>query len=853
VTTDPRATPDDPVGELADRLRQLRRRSGRSLKDLESLTHASDSSLSRYLSGRAVPPWPVVVALCQAVGRDPRRLRGLWRRAEAAGTRRVPPAGTPRPAAGSPGQAAGTPGPAAGAPGQAGGTGQRTGAAARPAGRNGLPRDVTGFAGRSRELGLVLGAPANAVTVIDGMAGVGKTALAVHAAHRLAAAYPDGQLYLDLHGFTPGRSPVEPATALRRLLTLREVPEQRIPAEPEDAAALWRAELADARALLVLDNAADAAQVAPLLPGTAATRVLVTSRNRLVQLDDAVPVSLDVLPTDSAVSLFAAIVGTDRAGAEPAAVADVLRLCGGLPLAIRIAAARLRHRPAWSVASLAARLRDEHRRLAELAAGERDVAAAFAVSLRQLTGPRQRAFRLLGLVPGNDFDAPVVAALTGLAPAEAADVLEELVDANLVQQPDADRYALHDLLRAHARNSVEAGESAAERDAAVRRVLDYYLAAAYRGQQAIATRPRPLPLPPDPPPVPEFADRRAAVAWFDREHPNLVAAFDRAAQLGATDVVRLLPQAMDSYLRNSSHAASWIRLLRTALAGTDDDADPATGVRLRLSLMIALHRAGDPLGALAEDDDTRTLAARAGDPELLATVLMDASGPIQAEFGRFDAAVDQHRRAAELWRQLGDEARTADATVRAASAMIPLGRHTEARGLLDGAAGTLRGLGYPVGIAVLTRVSGLAALAAGDADRALASFRECLAVSETIDHAHGILFSHTGIAVAHRLAGRLEEALDHHRTGADLVDRSGIPEWGLNVLNPYGTTCLAAGLPVEARRYHRQALDLAIGTHARYHEALSLLGLGAAEPDPGLAADGERILTALHAVPVPLA
>jgi DNA-binding SARP family transcriptional activator len=331
------------------------------------------------------------------------------------------------------------------------------------AARNDLPCDLGDFTGRMAELArLTDAAPAVAVRAIDGMTGVGKTALAVRAAHRLAARYPDAQLFIDLHGHTPGRSPTSSMTALGRLLRALDVPNSRIPADPDARAALWRAEAAMRSMLVVLDNAADVAQVRPLMPGAGHSLTLITSRRRLVGLDVDDCVSLDVLTTSDAVSLFG---GDDREAAR-----DVVEQCGHLPLAIRLAAARLRSRPSWTVRQLADRLKRDGWPLAEFEAADRGVAAA--MSCHHLDPLAQRMFRLLGCYPGPDFDAPAAAALADVEVTEAERLLEKLVDDHLLREDAAGRYRFHPLTRRHAHAAALAEE--ADPDAALRRLMDFH-------------------------------------------------------------------------------------------------------------------------------------------------------------------------------------------------------------------------------------------------------------------------------------------------------------------------------------------------------------------------------------------
>jgi hypothetical protein len=277
----------------------------------------------------------------------------------------------------------------------------------------------------------------------------------VHAAHRLADDHPDGHLFVDLHGYTQGMTPADPADVLDQML--RALGVEDVPPGLEARAALWRTHLAGKKVLVVLDNAHSEAQVEPLLPGTPGCTVLITSRRRLAGLDDVRSISLDVLPRADAISLFTRTTAPDRfAGEPPALVAEIVELCGRLPLAIRIAAARLRHRPGWTLGYLASRLRHP---LPELSAGRRSVAATIDLSYQDLTPDQQQMFRLVALHPGADIDTHAAAALAHVSNALADRLLEELLDANLLQQDVPGRYRFHDLVRAHAAAICAAQES----------------------------------------------------------------------------------------------------------------------------------------------------------------------------------------------------------------------------------------------------------------------------------------------------------------------------------------------------------------------------------------------------------
>ena len=343
------------------------------------------------------------------------------------------------------------------------------------------------------------------LSAIDGMAGIGKTALAVHAAHRVSDQFPDGQLFVDLHGYDKGHPPREPGDALGMLLRALQVPAQRIPEDTQERAALYRQRLAGSRTLVLLDNVADEAQVRPLLPSAPGCLVLVTSRRRLKGLDDARSVSLGLLTPLDAAALLHAVAGPDRAPTEDPLLDEIAHRCGRLPLALRIAGALVRHRPAWSTEHLAALLRDEHRRVPALSDGERDLATVFDLSYTGLSGRHQLLLRRLGLVPGPDADAYAGAALLDTDPDTATGLLEDLVDHNLLIAHAPGRYRLHDLIRAHAR-TLAATDPASERAAALDRLLRYYAHTAHSASIPITRRPRSAPGGPAPVRAPALPD-----------------------------------------------------------------------------------------------------------------------------------------------------------------------------------------------------------------------------------------------------------------------------------------------------------------------------------------------------------
>jgi DNA-binding SARP family transcriptional activator len=453
-----------------------------------------------------------------------------------------------------------------------------------------LPRPVADFTGRADAVERLLKVieatdPAGpAVAMIDGMAGSGKTTLALHVATLIGDRYPDAHLFVDLQGHGD-EQPVEPAAALLILLRQLGIDPEKIPAEPIGRVALWRTELARRQALVIFDNAFASAQLAELLPTSPGSLALITSRRRLSGLDGVHPESLPMLAEDEAIELLGRIAG-ERVWAEPEAAAAVVQRCGGLALAIRLAGARLAHRPRWRVADLMNRLGGAV--LPELVAENRSLASAFALSYGQLTEPLQRTFRLLGWCPGATFDTFAVAALTGRPLSEARDLLDDLVDVHLVEEPESDVFRLHDLLREFAVVLGAAGPRQDGRDAVVA-VLDFQLhavAAAIVGEARrrldsdLGFR-RPL-----------RADLLSAlddpVGRLERERPNLAAFVEAAGAAGHPGYAWQIPRAAWWYLFFRGYNADLLGLCHQAL-GIAERAGDRFGVAVTANYLSSAY------------------------------------------------------------------------------------------------------------------------------------------------------------------------------------------------------------------------------------------------------------------------
>ncbi|MFJ5642997.1 BTAD domain-containing putative transcriptional regulator [Streptomyces sp. NPDC093223] len=488
-----------------------------------------------------------------------------------------------------------------------------------------LPATVPDFTGRTAcaaELGEVLASAEGrvmAVSALAGIGGVGKTTLAVHVAHQARSAFPDGQLYVDLQG--AGARAAEPETVLGSFLRALGTPDSAIPDALDDRAALYRSVLDGRRVLVLLDNAKDAAQVRPLLPGTEGCAALITSRVRMVDLAGAHLVDLDVMSPEEALQLFTRIVGTERVAAEREAALDVVAACGFLPLAIRIAASRLAARRTWTVSVLAAKLADERRRLDELQAGDLAVKATFELGYGQLEPAQARAFRLLGLADGPDISLAAAAAVLDLAAEDTEDLLEALVDTSLLESAAPGRYRFHDLVRLYARACAERDERPpSEREAAMSRLLDFYLATA-AGVYAIE-RPGERVLDHlirSTYPGLSFADRDRALDWLFTEASGLLAAVQQAG--GATGRLRraadLLVAAVDLG-ESGIGARQYVQAATAVISAAQQHGDAYAEGRARLMHSHLLGVSGQFAESAREAGEALRLGLAAGDPVVCA-------------------------------------------------------------------------------------------------------------------------------------------------------------------------------------------------------------------------------------------
>lgn len=587
-----------------------------------------------------------------------------------------------------------------------------------------LPHGIRDFTGRSAEIDLVVdeigSGPVTVPTIvtIDGMGGIGKTTLAVHLGHRLESDYPDGHYFVDLRGFTADQDPVRSSAALDLLLRAGGVPAELIQPDLDGRAAQWRSHLAGKRVLVVLDNAVDEAQVRPLLPGTPGVLVLITSRNRLGALESAIPVTLDVLALQEALDLFAHVSGRTEGGPE---AADVVELCGLLPLAIRIAASRLRQHPEWPIAHLAGLLRDQRQRTRLLSHTDRSVTAVLELSYRHLDDPAGKTLRMLALHPGPDFDRTAVAALTGEDPDDADFRLDRLFASHLVLQQSVGRHQLHDLVRDFGQGVLERTDSADAQNEGRRRLFDYYLCLAHACCRSFARgfskidpdvtyRPRYLP------PVESEA---AAMELLKSELPNFVAITRYAIDHGWRNHAWQLPCILQPVFTRINYRDNILELFNGALAAA------------------------------------RAVGSKKGESAALCNI-----GLVLRDRGLYDEVSRLMREAIALSAEIGDESTVAYLYANLGIAHIRACDLPDAEDTFTRAREIAIRLKDRQGYATFTTNLGVVASRAGDLDAAVGFFSEALEIYRDLAFRQGEAIAHVNIGEAHMQAGDLDRAAE---------------------------------------------------------------------------------------------
>jgi DNA-binding SARP family transcriptional activator/tetratricopeptide (TPR) repeat protein len=629
-----------------------------------------------------------------------------------------------------------------------------------------LPADVRGFAGRETELAQLDTIMAAAdqqptsviISAVSGTAGVGKTALAVHWAHRVADQFPDGQLYINLRGFDVGGRALTPAEAVRSFLDAFDVPPQHIPTELDAQVALYRSLLAGKRVLVVLDNARDADQARPLLPGAPTALAVVTSRNQLtplVALDGAEPLTLDLLSTVEAHQLLARRLGAGRVAAEPAAVEAILTACSRLPLALSIVAARAQQ-TGFPLATLAAELSSAGRRLDALDAGDAasQVRAVFSWSYTSLTPPAARLFRLLGLHPGPDISAPAAASLGGYGLSKTRQLLTELARTNLIVEHVPGRFTFHDLLRSYATDLAHTHDPDGSRRAALTRMLDHYLHTAHAADRLLEPHRDPLPLSGAACEVTldHVVDRPQALAWFQEELPALLGAVRLAAEHGMDGHAWRLSWTLVTYLDRRGLWADYLATQQTALGATQRLGDREGQARVHRFLGNVLGRLGRHDEAHAHLQEALRWYAGSGDQVGQARIHRAITWSL-GQRGRHSAAMNHAVRALDLFRAAGHRSGEARALNAVGWYHSLLGNYPQALTICEQALALQRDLSSVDGEANALDSIGYVHHHLGDPARAIACYRQALRLYRELGDRTGEIETLSHLGDTHLTAG----------------------------------------------------------------------------------------------------
>ncbi|MBM7814752.1 AfsR/SARP family transcriptional regulator [Saccharothrix algeriensis] len=638
-----------------------------------------------------------------------------------------------------------------------------------------LPAPPRHFTGRAAELDALdealddTGGPV--VSVVAGAGGIGKTWLALHWAHRHADRFPDGQLFVDLHGFSPDGDPMDPAAAVRGFLDALGVSPDRLPADPHAQAALYRSLVSDKRVLLVVDNAAHADQVTPLLPGGRTCAVVVTGRTRLpglVTARGARHLALDVLAEGESRALLTARLGRARAGADHPAVTDLVRLCGGFPLALGVIAARAATEPHLPLADIVAELRDHGLDALDSDDPAASLPAVLSWSLRRLTDRQRTAFALLGITPGPDIDLPAAASLTDLPDRDARATLRALADASLLDHHPGGRYATHDLIRAYA-TSLAHDLPEPVRSAALERVVDCYLHTAHAAERLLEPHRPPHPLdPPSPGARPEpLPDAATALAWFDTHHPHLLAAQHTAAAHRRHRATWHLAWALTTFHQRRGHRHDDLAAWRAAADAAEHLPDPAA--------LVLAHR---------------------------------FLGNAHAESGQHEQAVEHLHRALAVAEHHHDHAQQAHTHHALAWAWGQRGDDRRALGHDLRALDLWRGLDDPVAEARALSGAGWSAARLGEHDTAREHCRQALVLHRRHDYPYGVAATLDTLGYIDHHTGRHEQAAHHYRQALAVLRDLGDTTHAADTLDHLGHALAALGRRAEARAAWREALEL---------------------------------------------
>ncbi|GIJ33790.1 AfsR/SARP family transcriptional regulator [Micromonospora sediminimaris] len=693
-----------------------------------------------------------------------------------------------------------------------------------------LPRTVPDFVGRADAVEHLLSTTLRAgehncaVNLVDGMAGSGKTTLAVHVANRLTDRFPDAQLFIDLKGHDPAEK-LDSATALATLLRQLGTPAGRIPSDPGDRLDRWRRDLAGRRVIIVLDNAADAAQIRPLLPTVPGNLVIVTSRRRINGLDVDPPVSLPLLKPAEGVALLASTAGAERVAAEPEAAVAVVESCGHLPLAIRLAGSRLAHRPNWQVADLAKLLATKARRLDHLTSGDRSVAGAFAASYAALNEPAQRLFRLLSVHPGDEFGLLAASALSGLPLDDTADVLDALLDSHLIEELTAGRYRMHDLIRHYAHDLSNRVDQVNERRLAVADLLDLMLHLTFSVAEILELGRIRLHVSLDAPRRPDLVEMKSdsAEKWMEIERANLVLLVGTAREWELRQEAWRLARILWRFLYTRGCYDDIVVTSLKGLSAAEEIGDERAVAVMHNYLASAYLRTGNYPGALTHLKKAVEICERCGDRSNLARYQANLVA-VYWLLGEPDKAVAV---ALERMRNqiVPDAHETATHLPNLGLAMALLGRYDEALRAHRLHLYLGRQLGSQFHILNALGHIGAVKCRMGQYDVAARALRTALVMRQRTGHRYAEPEVRNDLGIALRGLGRITEAVLEHEAARKMAVDAGEPHVEAAALNDLALTLGGSAGAARLIELHREALRVATRIAHPYEQGRALTGL----------------------------
>ncbi|ACU75137.1 transcriptional regulator, SARP family [Catenulispora acidiphila DSM 44928] len=712
-----------------------------------------------------------------------------------------------------------------------------------------LPYDLPDFTGRQEALDAVCaaGQPSGSgahrlrIVLIDGMAGSGKTALAVHAAHFLQESHPDGQLYLDLHGFTPERDSVDTHEALGILLGALGISGSDVPVDPEARIARWRTATVNRRMLLVFDDAESAAQIRGLLPSSSESTVLITSRVRIKGIDGARAVSLGVLSPAESLSLLERVLGRERVANESEAAMRLADLCGHLPLALRISAARLASRDHWTIARLASRLSNESRKLVELAVEDRSIRACIKSSLEALDQEHLEYLRYFCLHPGDDVEIHAAAALTGLDVYGAEDIVELLLDRHLMEPRLAERYTVHSLVRAYVLEQYTDPEGEGP---AFERLTNYYRTAICRATDAAFPGRSPFSagLPAYEGDVPELEDRSLALAWVDAEYRNILPSLAEAVRRGSYPPVVESARNLIYHLHLRGRSDAFLEAATLGVASSRQTGDPAS-IRMSLvNLAVAYWHRGDLPAGLVQLREALEVATASGDRAGQA-VCLGRLGTFYSTLGDLRAAVEHLERSIPMHLETGNLKEVAEARFHLSSAFNTLGRYEDAAAQAEAAVAVNQELSSPSTLIMALVNLGTAQTGLGLHHEALGTLSEALEWEGRLGGSMSKALILARMVPACRSTGARDAAAQFARQAAEAVRAPHTsPMHRVAVLDLLGEHALKENKLSAARELFTEAIELSEDLGLRLDAAWATAGLAGALAAAGEDGDAQVLL-----------